>query len=83
MTEPVVVAVLPKNARETVKVTVSAYMGHILADVRVFAPVAGMDALAPTKKGVSIRADMIADLRKALDLAEAEARRQGWEGGGD
>lgn len=81
MTEPVVVAVIEKNSRETLKVSVSSYMGHILADVRVFAPVTGMDVLAPTKKGVSIRADMIADLRKALDLAEAEARRQGWEGG--
>lgn len=81
MTEPVIVAVIEKNSRETLKVSVSSYMGHILADVRVFAPVTGMDVLAPTKKGVSIRADMIGDLRKALDLAEAEARRQGWEGG--
>lgn len=81
MTEPVVVAVLTKNARETVKVSVSSYMGHILADLRIYAPVTGLDVLAPTKRGLSLRADMIADLRKALDLAEAEARRQGWEGG--
>lgn len=82
MTEPVVVAAIEKNSRETVKVSVSAHMGQFLADIRVFSPVRGMDVLAPTHKGVSVRADMISDLRDALGRAEAEARRQGWEGGG-
>lgn len=45
-----VVATIPKNANETIKVSLSQWHGHTLADVRVFAPVAGMDCLCPTKK---------------------------------
>lgn len=80
---PFIVAELVKNSRETLKVSLSRYHGHGLADVRTYAPVTGVDLLCPTKKGVSIRVEMLDDLIAALGKAKAEAVALGWIGGAD
>lgn len=81
--EPVIVAELAKNSREVLKVSLSRYHGHALADVRTYAPVTGLDVLCPTKRGVSVRVEMLDDLIEALGKAKAEAAALGWIGGGD
>ncbi len=77
-----VVAELVKNSRETVKISLSEYHGQPLADVRIYAPVPGTDVLCPTKKGLSVRVDILPDLIAGLREAEAQARARGWIGGG-
>ena len=77
----VVVCELIKNSRETLKITLSEYHGHPLADLRIYAPVPGADVLCPTKKGVSIRVDMLDDVIAGLMQAKAQAAAMGWTGG--
>ena len=77
MTSPIVISVIPKNARESVLVALS-YRGADLVDIRVLAnlhdPSGGQ---VPTKKGVSLRIDRLPMLVSALQAAEAEARGRG------
>lgn len=80
-TQSFTVAELKKNSREVLKVSLSEYLGFPLADVRTYAPVPGSGVLAPTKKGISVRVDMLPDLIAALQQAEAKARDMGWIGG--
>lgn len=81
--EPVIVAELVKNSREVLKVTLTRYHGHALADVRTYAPVPGIEPLCPTKKGVTIRVEMLDEMIAALGKAKAEALALGWIGGAD
>lgn len=81
--QPIVIAEIVKNSREVLKVTLSRYQGHALADVRVFVPVDGMDCLTPTKKGVSVRVGLLDEIIAALTKAKDEAKALGWIGGDD
>lgn len=76
--EPVVVAEIVKNSRETLKISLSQFHGHALADVRTYAPVTGVELLCPTKRGVSIRIEMLDELIAALTEAKAQAATMGW-----
>ena len=76
--EPVVVAEIVKNRRETLKISLSQFHGHALADVRTFAPGTGVELLCPTKRGVSIRIEMLDELIAALTEAKAQAATMGW-----
>jgi hypothetical protein len=64
------VAVLPKNSREEVRVTVDEFHGHRLVNVRVWF-IAEDGTLRPGKQGIAVRLDMAADLARAI----AEAAR--------
>lgn len=76
---PLIVAMLAKNARESVRVALDEFRGHNLLDIRVVVPLAAHAAImAPTAKGVSINVALIPDLRAALADAEAQAIKLGW-----
>jgi len=76
--EPTVIATLPKNRRETIRVALEAYRGIELVDVRVMAALDDDTGLTvPTKKGISLRVEQLPALIEALQDAEAEARRRG------
>ena len=64
------VAEIPKNKRETLRVSLDDYMGHRLLNLRVW--VDGKNGQqVPTKAGVSVRIDLIPELQQALvDAAE-------------
>lgn len=79
--EPVIVAELVKNSHEVLKVSLSRYHGHALADVRTYAPVPGVEPLCPTKRGISVRVEMLEELIGALGKVKAEAMAMGWIGG--
>jgi len=74
---PAVIARLPKNADEEVRVTLDEYRGHHLVDVRIFADFTAANVPMPTKKGISIRVGQLPDLIEALRDAETRARQLG------
>lgn len=78
MSEARIIAELPKNAVETVRVSLDTFQGKPVADVRVFAEYRSTGQVGPTKKGVTIRAEQLPELVRALARAEAEARALGW-----
>ena len=71
------IATIRKNAAEEVRVSLDEYKGHNLVSLRVWTdPYAG-DERIPTKKGVSMSAKLLPELREALEQAEAQARAAG------
>jgi hypothetical protein len=74
------IATVPKNQREEVRVALDTFKGVDLRDVRVYANFDNDNddgERRPTKKGVSVKVDKIRALIDALELAEAEAQRRG------
>lgn len=57
--------VIPKNAREEIRVERQDYQGHDLVQMRVWFD-AGGGEMRPTKKGIAIRVDQVAALQAAL-----------------
>jgi hypothetical protein len=75
---PIVVAELPKNRRETLRVALDRYGGMDLIDIRVCVELtAACHVQTPTKKGVSLNIAQLPALRQALADAEARARELG------
>ncbi len=78
MTEPIVIAVLPKNRREALRIALDHYRGANLVDLRVVVELSETSGLAiPTRKGLAVRVEMLPDLIAALAQAEAKARELG------
>jgi len=69
------IAIVPKNGREHVRISLTAFNGHDLIDGRVFASEGG--EAKPTRSGVCVNISRLPELRAALDKAETEARRLG------
>jgi|RhiMethySRZTD1v2_1073278.scaffolds.fasta_scaffold297749_1 transcriptional coactivator p15 (PC4) len=66
---------IAKNARETIQVSLTEFKGIDLLDARVF--VNGETEPVATKKGLSIRINLLPELISALKEAESEAHRRG------
>ena len=73
------IAVIPKNATEELRVTLTEFGGHDLCDLRVFTEYASGET-GPTKRGVTLRVGQLAALIEALVSAEATARNAGLTG---
>jgi hypothetical protein len=76
-----IIASIPKNSREELRVTLGEFKGHRLCQLRAWALRDGAESI-PTKNGFGIQAAVIPKLREALAEAETEARRRGWIEGG-
>lgn len=64
------IAELPKNQREVVRLRRTEYNGVALVDARVWAvPVVPGGEYTPTKKGLTLRPETWADLLEALKIA--------------
>jgi hypothetical protein len=63
------VARIPKNPTEEVRVALTSYHGHDLVDIRVFFQ-DGQGEWRPTKRGVSLSVDSFTELREAIAKAE-------------
>jgi len=75
------IAEIPKNSRETIRVTVGAYRGHQLCHIRVWCPNKTGTELIPTKAGISIRQAILPDLIAALQkVASAPSLTQAEDG---
>ena len=71
------ITTIEKNKREEIRIALTAYQGHDLCDVRVFAePYAG-DEWISTKKGISLSVAKLPALIEGLQVAEREARQAG------
>ncbi|EME68267.1 transcriptional coactivator-like protein [Paramagnetospirillum caucaseum] len=68
-----VIATIPKNASEVVKVELTEFNGHDLVGIRVWTK----DTDRPTQKGVTVAVAMLPAILAALATAEAEARTAG------
>ena len=71
-----VVAVVQKNLHEEVRVALRAFKGVLLVDVRSY--FSSADSVShPTQKGVALKIERLPELIRALQAAEAEAKRLG------
>jgi hypothetical protein len=68
MSEPI--AIIAKNSIEDIRVMWSEYKGHRYLDIRVYIEIEGKADKVPTKKGVTLRPDLIPELMKALESAQ-------------
>lgn len=71
------IAVIEKNALEQIRVGFSEFRRKTYLDVRVYAEFDGETEHKPTKKGVSLRPDMLDEMIAALQQAKAEAVKAG------
>ena len=81
MTDAVTIAVIGKNRREEVRIVLDTFKGTQLIDMRVFAAFTSGNIMMPTKKGLSLRVEMLPDLIAALSQAQDKAEELGWIGG--
>lgn len=61
------IAAIPKNAREEIRVSVDDFQGHRLCNVRVWYREG--DELRPGKQGIALRLDLLPQLVEALRRA--------------
>jgi len=64
------IANFSKNSTEQIKVMLKEYKGHQLIDFRVYFANPGESKFYPTRKGLTIKTDLIPQLKKALEEAE-------------
>jgi hypothetical protein len=68
------VFVFPKNKFQEIRVGIREYKGNDLIDIRTWTLTQGSEEMVPTAKGVSINVNLLADLKKALDIVEKELK---------
>jgi len=69
------VASIAKNSRESIRVSLDSYREHDYIDLRLYAD-NGVEQV-PTRKGLTIRPDLLPTVIEALHKAEAAARKTG------
>ena len=75
--DDVLIARLPKNGREELRVSLTEFHGKPLCATRVFFRPEGGGDMRPSKSGLNLRVQMLPSLIDSLQKAEAEARRLG------
>lgn len=84
MSDLTVIASLDKNRREKLRVALDVWRDTRLLDLRVMTELSDATGIwVPTKKGLSLRVEMLGDVIAALRDAEVKARELGWIGGGE
>ena len=64
------VATIPKNAREDIRVSLDEYKGHDLLTLWVWTKGDSVTEPCPTKKGVAFQVDLLPDVLQALKEAK-------------
>jgi len=72
-----VISKLPKNARETILLSLSEFKGHRLIDIRVHVPGEQDGDWVPTRKGVSLAVGLYPAFKQALAELEDALINQG------
>ena len=75
------ITTIPKNASEHVRVEISEFNGFDLLAIRVYAD--NGDSWVPTRKGITVRVDVLPALITALAEAERAAQAAGLLPDGD
>lgn len=71
------VAVVKKNTREELRLSLGAYSGHQYADLRVYYLDDDSGEMRPSKKGITVAPDRWPAFRQALDQLEGEMIERG------
>ena len=71
-----IVAIIEKNTTSDVRVRLIEFRGRQYIDVRLYVVVDAVDR-SPTKKGISIRPNMLANIIEALKDAKAKLMADG------
>ncbi len=71
------IAIIEKNRREEIRVSLTAYHNRDLVDIRVFSETYTSDERIATRKGVCLNVTKLPDLIAALQQTEAEAKAAG------
>lgn len=71
-----IIASIPKNAREEIRIALSEFKGHHLANLRIWFTADDGD-MRPGKAGLAFRLEKLPAVIQALNDLEAEARRLG------
>ena len=66
---------IAKNKHETLRCEIIEYKGMTLLDLRVYTEID--ERRAPTRKGISVKIEMIPQIREWLQQAETEAKAAG------
>jgi hypothetical protein len=69
-----VVATIPKNGREEIRVVLTTYKGHDLVDLRVFVEAEGKAERIPTRKGITFKRELLAQVADAMVEAYGAAQ---------
>jgi hypothetical protein len=72
-----VICELPKNSRETIRLSLGEYKDHRFVDLRIFLPDEDKDSIA-TRKGLTVSPQLWPQFRKALAQVEAAMIKAGW-----
>jgi len=75
MSEEKIIHQFKKNANETVMVKFTHFKGKRLIDIRAYYAAENAE-LKPTQKGVSLRQDLLPELKEAIDKATKEWERE-------
>lgn len=72
-----IVATIPKNAREEIRVILNEFNGHKLLNIRIFVNVDDRPDRRPTAKGLTIKRHLLPALMEALAKAQAAIEATG------
>ena len=72
------IAIIPKNAREELRISLTEFKGYNLVSQRVWYR-ADDGEMRPSKAGVVIRIERLPDLIEGLQAAQAAAKARGLE----
>ena len=75
------IAEFEKNSQEVIRVQLREFRGHQLLDVRVFYHPEEGGEVRPSKKGISVTAELVPQIRKAIEEGEKALREAGVLGG--
>lgn len=73
MSEDSLIGIVEKNRAQDVRVRLVEYNAKSYLDVRVFVTVDATGDRVPTRKGVALAVEKIAELRELIEKAEAES----------
>lgn len=76
------IAIIEKNTREEIRVSLDDWCGYDLVSIRVFYQRKGGESL-PTKKGITFDVKLLPEIIKALEAAHKAAVEEGCLSGND
>lgn len=72
-----VIAAIPKNASEELRISLTEFQGHRLCAVRVYYDPRDGGDMRPGKSGINVRVAMLPDIIEALQAALEQSRGGG------
>jgi hypothetical protein len=64
------IATIPRNSRDEIRIELGEYKGHEFVSVRIWTKSHDSEDVVPTKKGITVKPDQLAELITALKDAE-------------